>query len=85
MGSGKLKERLFQHHPSHALGSAGEGLLCVPLVGEEESLGGNGMDTAFSTEVPLLWNLLPWDTRLALSLLAFSRIVKMELFRQVFN
>lgn len=40
---------------------------------------------AFLAVAFLLWNSLPIEASLALSLLSFRRQVKIELFRQVFN
>lgn len=59
--------------------STGRGLLQVPLMSEAR-LVGTRERRAFAAVVLQLWNSLPKETRLALTLLVFHWALKMELF-----
>ncbi|KAF7240636.1 putative RNA-directed DNA polymerase from transposon BS, partial [Varanus komodoensis] len=77
LGPGYLHERLRPYMPDRPLRSAGEALLREPCVKEIRRVGTRRR--AFSAVAPNLWNVLPREVRLALSLFVFRRQVSRAL------
>ena len=83
MGTTDLKDRLLPYEPARPLRSGQEALLKVPSLKEVRGMACRSR--AFSAVAPQLWNALPVEIRLALTLLAFRRQAKTFLFSQHFN
>ncbi|KAF7245646.1 putative RNA-directed DNA polymerase from transposon BS [Varanus komodoensis] len=83
LGPGYLKEHLRPYLPARPLRSAAEALLREPSVREVRRP--STRRRAFSVVAPHLWNALPREVCLALSLFVFRRQAKTFLFKQYFN
>lgn len=77
-----LRPGYLKGNPAHAGRSADEAFLCVPPISDARLMGTKWRP--FLVVAPLLWNSLPCDACLALSL-TFRCLVKIELFRWAFN
>ena len=75
-----IQELIHRHNPRRALRSTDPALLSVPRT----RLKTKG-DTSFEAMAPRLWNTLPLNLRLTLSIDSFKRQLKTHLYKLAFN
>ena len=74
-----IVDMLHRHRPARALRSANNNDLQVPSTSSRYG------DRAFAVSAPRLWNALPYELKIATSLISFKRLLKTHLFRMAYE